>query len=124
MTLLTICVAGPEPDTREAASQPAALLHTAEFRRMMTAWTAGVTVTTARHGHHLADLVSNSFASVLRESPLVVPGADETAQMSRFARKGGGRVMLVGRVLAVHGPGDQVLAFSRERWNHRKGSRS
>jgi stage III sporulation protein SpoIIIAA len=31
---------------------------------MMTAWTAGVTVVTARHGQHLADLVSNSFASV------------------------------------------------------------
>jgi flavin reductase (DIM6/NTAB) family NADH-FMN oxidoreductase RutF len=172
MTPLAAGTTGPEPGAREtAAPQTAAQLCPAELRRVMSAWTTGVTVITARHRQFLVGLVSNSFASVSLEPPLVswcvdrgsthldvwlaadgftvhVLGADETALVSRFSRKGGDKftgldwqpgltgapvlsagvarlecrtwrqydggdhVILVGRVLAIRGPGGRALAFS------------
>jgi flavin reductase (DIM6/NTAB) family NADH-FMN oxidoreductase RutF len=85
----------------------------------MSAWTTGVTVITAGHEQRLAGLVSNSFASVSLEPPLVswcvdrqsssldvwlraegfavhILGADEAALASRFAKRGGDKFQGLG----------------------------
>lgn len=87
-------------------------MNAVEFRQVMAAWTTGVTVITAQHAGRPAGLVSNSFASVSMEPPLVswcvdrrsssldvwlgadgfavhILAAHECDLVSRFARKGG-----------------------------------
>lgn len=83
-----------------------------EFKRVLSAWTTGVTVVTAHHDGDLVGLVSNSFASVSLDPPLVswcvdrgssslkswlaaesfavhILASHETELVSRFARRGG-----------------------------------
>ncbi|WP_151772302.1 flavin reductase family protein [Streptomyces abyssomicinicus] len=144
----------------------------AAFRRVLSAWTTGVAVVTAEADGCPVGLVSNSFASVSLDPPLVswcvsrdstgldtwlradgfavhILAAHETDAVRRFTRRGGDKftgldrtpgatgaplldmgvarlecrawrqydggdhVILVGRVIAVHEPGGEALAFSR-----------
>jgi len=100
------------PHADEVISNNTHLVDPVELQRVMSAWTTGVAVITAQSHQRLAGLVSNSFTSVSLEPPLVswcvdrrssnletwlsadgfavhVLGANESALVSRFARKGG-----------------------------------
>jgi 3-hydroxy-9,10-secoandrosta-1,3,5(10)-triene-9,17-dione monooxygenase reductase component len=112
MTTLADTTLLPLRDADMALRETPPRVEPAELRRVMSAWTTGVTVITTGDGQRLAGLVSNSFASVSLEPPLVswcvdrqssslevwlraegfavhILGADESALVSRFARKGG-----------------------------------
>jgi flavin reductase (DIM6/NTAB) family NADH-FMN oxidoreductase RutF len=68
---------------------PIAMLDAEKLRRLMRAWTSGVTVVTAAHGNERHGMTVSSFTSVSLEPPLIVISLHTESRTDKLVKLAG-----------------------------------